>query len=134
LRNLDQLYNFVSAATKELKWLSDKEEEEVNYDWSERNTNMAAKKENYSGLMRELELREKKINDIQATGDRLIKDGHPGKKTVESFTAALQTQWSWILQVCCCIETHLRENTAYFQFFADVRDAEERMKKMQETM
>uniref|UniRef100_A0A8C2I7G8 Plectin b n=1 Tax=Cyprinus carpio TaxID=7962 RepID=A0A8C2I7G8_CYPCA len=134
LRNLDQLYNFVSAATKELKWLSDKEEEEVNYDWSERNTNMAAKKENYSGLMRELELREKKINDIQATGDRLIKDGHPGKKTVESFTAALQTQWSWILQVCCCIENHLRENTAYFQFFADVRDAEERMKKMQETM
>uniref|UniRef100_A0A673IT28 Plectin b n=1 Tax=Sinocyclocheilus rhinocerous TaxID=307959 RepID=A0A673IT28_9TELE len=134
LRNLDQLYNFVSAATKELMWLNDKEEEEINYDWSERNTNMAAKKENYSGLMRELELREKKINDIQATGDRLIKDGHPGKKTVEAFTAALQTQWSWILQVCCCIETHLRENTAYFQFFADVRDAEERMKKMQETM
>lgn len=33
--------------------------------------------------MRELELREKKINDIQVTGDRLIKDGHPGKKTVE---------------------------------------------------
>uniref|UniRef100_A0A671PUU5 Plectin-like n=1 Tax=Sinocyclocheilus anshuiensis TaxID=1608454 RepID=A0A671PUU5_9TELE len=134
LRNLDQLYNFVSAATKDLMWLNDKEEEEINYDWSERNTNMAAKKENYSGLMRELELREKKINDIQATGDRLIKDGHPGKKTVEAFTAALQTQWSWILQVCCCIETHLRENTAYFQFFADVRDAEERMKKMQETM
>ncbi|KAI2655804.1 Plectin [Labeo rohita] len=134
MRNLDQLYNFVSAATKELMWLNDKEEEEVNYDWSERNTNMAAKKENYSGLMRELELREKKINDIQATGDRLIKDGHPGKKTVEAFTAALQTQWSWILQVCCCIETHLKENTAYFQFFADVRDAEERIKKMQETM
>uniref|UniRef100_A0A8C2CA83 Plectin b n=1 Tax=Cyprinus carpio TaxID=7962 RepID=A0A8C2CA83_CYPCA len=134
LRNLDQLYNFVSAATKELMWLNDKEEEEINYDWSERNTNMAAKKENYSGLMRELELREKKINDIQATGDRLIKDGHPGKKTVEAFTAALQTQWSWILQVCCCIETHLKENTAYFQFFADVRDAEERMKTMQETM
>ncbi|XP_059423211.1 plectin-like [Carassius carassius] len=134
LRNLDQLYNFVSAATKELMWLKDKEEEEINYDWSERNNNMAAKKENYSGLMRELELREKKINDIQATGDRLIKDGHPGKKTVEEFSAALQTQWSWILQVCCCIETHLRENTAYFQFFADVRDAEQRMKKMQETM
>jgi len=35
------------------------------------------------GLMRELELREKKVNDIKTTGDRLIKDGHPGKKTVE---------------------------------------------------
>ncbi|KAK7157233.1 hypothetical protein R3I93_008645 [Phoxinus phoxinus] len=134
MRNLDHLYNFVSAATKELMWLNDKEEEEINYDWSEHNTNMAAKKENYSGLMRELELREKKVNDIKTTGDRLIKEGHPGKKTVEAFTAGLQTQWSWILQVCCCIETHLRENTAYFQFFADVRDAEERMKKMQETM
>lgn len=33
--------------------------------------------------MRELELREKKVNDIQAMGDRLVKDGHPGKKTVE---------------------------------------------------
>lgn len=29
-------------------WLNDKEEEEINYDWSERNTNMGAKKENYS--------------------------------------------------------------------------------------
>ncbi|XP_056332092.1 uncharacterized protein plecb [Danio aesculapii] len=134
LRNLDQLYNFVNAATKELMWLNDKEEEEVNYDWSERNANMGAKKDNYSGLMRELELREKKVNDIQATGDRLIKDGHPGKKTVEAFTAALQTQWSWILQLCCCIETHLKENTAYFQFFADVKEADERLKKMQETM
>ncbi|CDQ75539.1 unnamed protein product [Oncorhynchus mykiss] len=132
LRNLDSLYVFVSAATKELMWLNDKEEEEVNYDWSDRNTNMTAKKDNYSGLMRELELREKKVNDIQATGDKMLKEGHPGKKTVEAFTAALQTQWSWILQLCCCIEAHLKENTAYYQFFSDVKEAEERMKKMQE--
>lgn len=33
--------------------------------------------------MRELELREKKVNDIQAMGDKLVRDGHPGKKTVE---------------------------------------------------
>lgn len=33
----------------------------------------------------------------------------------QAFTAALQTQWSWLLQLCCCIETHLKENTAYFQ-------------------
>lgn len=48
LRYLDQLHAFVVAATKELMWLNEKEEEEVNYDWSERNTNMSAKKENYS--------------------------------------------------------------------------------------
>ncbi|XP_030605319.1 plectin-like isoform X2 [Archocentrus centrarchus] len=134
LRNLDSLHAFVSAATKELMWLNDKEEEEVNFDWSDRNTNMTAKKDNYSGLMRELELREKKVNDIQAMGDQLVRNGHPGKKTVEAFTAALQTQWSWILQLCCCIEAHLKENTAYYQFFADVKEAQDQMKKMQENM
>lgn len=112
LRNLDSLHAFVSAATKELMWLNDKEEEEVNFDWSDKNNNMTAKKDNYSvcvqslsvsrckilppcpqtvrthvcvfqGLMRELELREKKVNEIQALGDKLVRDGHPGKKTVE---------------------------------------------------
>lgn len=48
LRNLDSLHAFVSAATKELMWLNDKEEEEVNFDWSDRNNNMTAKKDNYS--------------------------------------------------------------------------------------
>ncbi|KAM8847464.1 plectin isoform 13-T14 [Synchiropus picturatus] len=134
LRNLDSLYAFVNAATKELMWLNDKEEEEVNYDWSDRNHNMAAKKDNHSSLMRELELREKKINDIQSMGDKLVRDGHPGKKTVEDFTAALQTQWSWILQLCCCIEAHLKENTAYYKFFSDVKEVQDKMKKMQENM
>ncbi|XP_054619676.1 plectin a isoform X6 [Dunckerocampus dactyliophorus] len=134
LRHLDQLHAFVTSATKELMWLNEKEEEEVNYDWSERNTNVAAKKDNYSGLMRELELREKKMNAVQVTGDKLLRDGHPARKTIEAFTAALQTQWSWMLQLCCCIESHLKENTAYFQFFADVKEAEDKLKKMQDTM
>ncbi|NXI72587.1 PLEC protein, partial [Anseranas semipalmata] len=48
LRHLESLHAFVSAATKELMWLNEKEEEEVNFDWSDRNPNMTAKKENYS--------------------------------------------------------------------------------------
>lgn len=48
LRHLESLQAFVAAATKELMWLNEKEEEEVNYDWSERNSNVAAKKESYS--------------------------------------------------------------------------------------
>lgn len=35
------------------------------------------------GLMRELELREKKMNDVQATGDKLLRDGHPARTTIE---------------------------------------------------
>ncbi|XP_035887462.1 plectin isoform X19 [Phyllostomus discolor] len=134
LRSLESLHGFVAAATKELMWLSEKEEEEVGFDWSERNSNMAAKKESYSALMRELELKEKKIKEIQNTGDRLLREEHPARATVESFQAALQTQWSWMLQLCCCVEAHLKENTAYFQFFSDVREAEERLRKLQETL
>lgn len=33
--------------------------------------------------MRELELRERKIKEIQSTGDRLLRDGHPARQTVE---------------------------------------------------
>lgn len=29
-------------------WLNEKEEEEINYDWSDKNSNMASKKESYS--------------------------------------------------------------------------------------
>ncbi|XP_012615494.1 plectin isoform X9 [Microcebus murinus] len=134
LRCLESLHNFVVAATKELMWLNEKEEEEVGFDWSERNANMAAKKESYSALMRELELKEKKIKELQNTGDRLLREDHPARPTVESFQAALQTQWSWMLQLCCCIEAHLKENTAYFQFFSDVREAEEQLQKLQEML
>ncbi|XP_045311418.1 plectin isoform X34 [Leopardus geoffroyi] len=134
LRALEGLHGFVAAATKELMWLSEKEEEEVGFDWGEHNSNMAAKKESYSALMRELELKEKKVKEIQSTGDRLLREGHPARPTVESFQAALQTQWSWMLQLCCCIEAHLKENTAYFQFFSDVRDTEEQLRKLQETL
>lgn len=44
-RHLDTLHNFVTRATSELIWLNEKEEEEVAYDWSERNTNIARKKD-----------------------------------------------------------------------------------------
>lgn len=44
-RHLDALHNFVTRATNELIWLNEKEEEEVAYDWSERNTNIARKRD-----------------------------------------------------------------------------------------
>lgn len=125
--------------------------------------------------MRDLELRERRVKEIQSTGDRLLREDHPARQTVEvggvggstsshacitrspcqmttpgpypppspsghpgaweglpgipllsspptllwsplqAFQAALQTQWSWLLQLCCCIEAHLKENSSYFQ-------------------
>lgn len=52
--------------------------------------------------MRELELREKKVNDIQATGDKLIKDGHAGKKTIEVITTVLLISTEKYTLKCTC--------------------------------
>lgn len=27
----------------------------------------------------------------------------------------MQTQWNWILQLCSCVEQHLKENAVYFE-------------------
>ena len=48
LRRLEELQAFVAAAAQELRWLSAREEEEVAFDWSDRNPAMAAKKDAYS--------------------------------------------------------------------------------------
>ncbi|XP_054023519.1 plectin [Dryobates pubescens] len=134
LRHLESLQSFVSAATKELLWLSEREEEEVTFDWSHHNPNMAAKKDSYSALMRELEQRERRVQELQSTGEKLLREEHPGRQTLEAFLAALQTQWSWMLQLCCCIERHLKENGAYFQFFTEVQETQELLRRTEETM
>ncbi len=33
--------------------------------------------------MRDLEQREKRVNNVQMTGDKMLNEGHPAKKTVE---------------------------------------------------
>ena len=38
----------MAAAAQELRWLSAREEEEIAFDWSDRNAAMAAKKDAYS--------------------------------------------------------------------------------------
>ena len=34
---------------------------------------------------------------------------------MQAYRAAMQTQWNWILQLCSCVEQHLKENAAYFE-------------------
>ncbi|XP_021239590.1 plectin-like, partial [Numida meleagris] len=48
LRLLEELHALVSGAAQELRWLRGREEEEVAFDWSERNPAMAAKKDAYA--------------------------------------------------------------------------------------
>lgn len=34
---------------------------------------------------------------------------------LQAYKAAMQTQWSWILQLCSCVEEHLKESGIYFE-------------------
>ncbi|KAJ8013741.1 hypothetical protein DPEC_G00032940 [Dallia pectoralis] len=130
-KNLESLRDIVSRATIELIWLNEKEEEEVAFDWSDRNSNISKKREYHSDLMRELDDKEEVIKSVQEKAERLLQENHPARLTIEAYRAAMQTQWSWVLQLCSCVEQHLKDNTVYFEFFNDAKESMEYLKSLQ---
>uniref|UniRef100_A0A3B3ZE18 Uncharacterized protein n=1 Tax=Periophthalmus magnuspinnatus TaxID=409849 RepID=A0A3B3ZE18_9GOBI len=134
LRSLESLHGFVSRCTEELIWLNEREEEELAFDWSHGNPNMSIKRELYSEMRLELEEKQEVMRSLQETAGRLCQENHPAKQTVEAYSAALQTQWQWVNQLCLCVEQHLKDNTAYFQFMSDARDSESYLRQLQDTI
>ncbi|KAM6115785.1 microtubule-actin cross-linking factor 1 isoform 2-T2 [Phoenicopterus ruber ruber] len=134
LRHLQSLHGFVSRATAELIWLNEKEEEELAYDWSDNNPNIAAKRNYFSELTTELEEKQDIFRSLQDTAELLSLENHPAKQTVEAYSAAVQTQWQWIKQLCLCVEQHVKENAAYFQFFSDARESETYLRNLQDSI
>ncbi|NXA50251.1 MACF1 factor, partial [Nothocercus julius] len=134
LKHLQSLHEFVSRATAELIWLNEKEEEELAYDWSDNNPNIASKRNYFSELMTELEEKQDVFRSLQDTAELLSLENHPAKQTVEAYSAAIQTQWQWIKQLCLCVEQHVKENAAYFQFFNDARELENYLQNLQDSI
>uniref|UniRef100_A0A3B5M1B4 Uncharacterized protein n=1 Tax=Xiphophorus couchianus TaxID=32473 RepID=A0A3B5M1B4_9TELE len=134
LQSLESLHAFVSRCTEELIWLNEREEEEISFDWSDANANMSAKRELYEELRLELAEKQDVMRSIQETAGQLCQENHPAKQTVEAYSAALQTQWQWVEQLCVCVEQHLKDNTAYFQYMSDARECESYLRQLQETI
>ncbi|XP_068566976.1 microtubule-actin cross-linking factor 1 isoform X17 [Cebidichthys violaceus] len=133
-RSLESLHAFVAHCTEELIWLNEREEEEIAFDWSDNNAGMNAKRDLYSEMRLELDEKQDVMRSLQETANRLCLENHPAKQTVEAYSAALQTQWQWVNQLCVCVEQHLKDNTAYFQFMSDARDCESYLRQLQETI
>ncbi|RXM34059.1 Desmoplakin, partial [Acipenser ruthenus] len=131
---LRQLQNIIEEISKEIMWVNEREEEELVYDWSNKNTAIAKKQEDYSKLMSLLEEKEKQLNKLKQKVDVMLKNNHPASDKIEAYMDTLQTQWSWILQITKCIDVHLKENAAYFQFFDEAQAIESHLKKQQETI
>ncbi|CAL8297896.1 unnamed protein product [Lota lota] len=134
LRSLESLHGFVTRCTEELIWLNEREEEEMAYDWGHGNTSLGAKRELYTEMRSELDEKQDMMRVLQETADRLCQENHPAKQTVEAYSAALQTQWQWVRQLCVCVEQHLKDNAAYFQFMSEVRDCESYLRQLQDTI
>ncbi|XP_034505673.1 microtubule-actin cross-linking factor 1 isoform X15 [Ailuropoda melanoleuca] len=134
MRHLQSLHKFVSRATAELIWLNEKEEEELAYDWSDNNPNISAKKNYFSELTMQLEEKQDVFRSLQDTAELLSLENHPAKQTVEAYSAAAQSQLQWMKQLCLCVEQHVKENTAYFQFFSDARDLESFLRNLQDSI
>ncbi|XP_030228718.1 desmoplakin-like, partial [Gadus morhua] len=133
---LQELQLIIEDISKEIMWVNYREEEELVFDWGERNIDLyiPKKQESYSQLMSALEGKERDLNRLKVKVDVALKNNHPASDKIEAYMDTLQTQWSWLLQITKCIHVHLKENAAYSQFFKEANETYGALQKEHETI
>ncbi|KAJ0058719.1 hypothetical protein NL108_000412 [Boleophthalmus pectinirostris] len=134
LSQLRELQNIIEEVSRAIMWVNEREEEELVFDWGDKNIDhyIPKKQESYSRLMRDLEEKEKELNKIKVKADGLLTSNHPAADKIEAYMDTLQTQWSWLLQITKCIHVHLKENAAYSQFFKEANETYTKLQKEDE--
>ncbi|XP_034159712.1 desmoplakin-A isoform X3 [Pangasianodon hypophthalmus] len=133
---LRDMQNILSDISQAIMWVNDREEEELMFDWGDKNIDVyiPKKQESYSRLMSDLEVKEKELNKLKSRVDQLLKSNHPASDKIEAYMDTLQTQWSWLLQITKCIDIHLKENAAYSQFFKEANETYTKLQKDNENI
>ncbi|XP_023126262.1 desmoplakin-A isoform X2 [Amphiprion ocellaris] len=133
---LRDLQSIIEEISREIMWVNEKEEEELVFDWGDKNIDqyIPKKQESYSRLMRDLEEKEKDLNKLKVKADNLLNSNHPASDKIEAYMDTLQTQWSWLLQITKCIHVHLKENAAYSQFFKEANETYAKLQREHETI
>ncbi|XP_060940862.1 desmoplakin-A-like isoform X2 [Limanda limanda] len=136
LSQLRELQSIIEDISRAIMWVNEREEEELMFDWGDKNIDqyIPKKQESYSRLMRDLEVKEKELNKLKVKSDGLLSNNHPAADKIEAYMDTLQTQWSWLLQITKCIHFHLKENAAYSQFFKEANDTYKKLQKENETI
>ncbi|XP_069548156.1 desmoplakin-A isoform X2 [Brachyistius frenatus] len=134
VNQLHELQNIIEEISRAIMWVNEKEEEELVFDWGDKNIDqyIPEKEESYSRLMRDLEEKEKELNKLKVKADGLVNSDHPALDKIEAYMDTLQTQWSWLLQITKCIHVHLKENSAYSQFFKEANETYAKLQKEHE--
>ena len=68
-------------------------------------------------LIHELERREVQFNSVQERGTALVLDRHPAADTIKAYLEEMQSQWSLLLQLTLCLESHVKSITTYHDFY-----------------
>ncbi|XP_053486011.1 desmoplakin-A isoform X2 [Ictalurus furcatus] len=136
MNQLRDMQSILSDISQAIMWVNDREEEELMFDWGDKNidTYIPKKQESYSRLMSDLEVKEKELNKLKSKVDQLLKSNHPASDKIEAYMDTLQTQWSWLLQITKCIDIHLKENAAYSQFFREANETYTKLQKDDENI
>uniref|UniRef100_A0A8C6KX20 Desmoplakin n=1 Tax=Nothobranchius furzeri TaxID=105023 RepID=A0A8C6KX20_NOTFU len=136
LNQLRDLESILDAISSEIMWVNEKEEQELVFDWGDKNIDVYVpkKEESYSRLMSDLEAKEKEINKLNVKANALLSDNHPASDKLLAYLETLQTQWSWLLKITKCIHVHLKENSAYSQFFKEANETYAKLQKQHETI
>ncbi|XP_031418837.1 desmoplakin isoform X2 [Clupea harengus] len=129
--HLRDLQGIIQEISRAIMWVNEHEEEELVFDWGNKNIDVYIpnKQESYSRLMSELEVKEKDLNKLKHKVDILLKNNHPASDKIEAYMDTLQTQWSWLLQITKCLHVHLKENAAYSQFFKEAGETYVKLQK-----
>ncbi|KAJ8279888.1 hypothetical protein COCON_G00069540 [Conger conger] len=133
---LRDLQKIIEEISREIMWVNEREEEELMFNWGDKNIDdyIPKKQESYSKLMSDLEEKEKQLNKLKHKVDGLLKNNHPASDKIEAYMDTLQTQWSWLLQITKCIQVHLKENAAYSQFFKEAHETHSKLLKEHENV
>ncbi|KAM4557084.1 desmoplakin-A-like isoform 1-T1 [Fundulus diaphanus] len=130
------LQSIIQEISQAIMWVNEREEEELVFDWGDKNIDsyVPKKQESYSRLMSSLEEKEKELNKLKLKAGVLLSNNHPASDKIEAYMDTLQTQWSWLLQITKCIQIHLKENSAYSQFFKEANETYAKLQKQHETI
>ncbi|XP_068458382.1 desmoplakin-A isoform X1 [Clinocottus analis] len=136
VQQLRELQGIINEISRAIMWVNEREEEELMFDWGDKNIDhyIPRKQESYSGMMRDLEEKEKDLNKLKVKSGILLNNNHPAADKIEAYMDTLQTQWSWLLQITKCIDTHLKDNAAYSQFFKEANETHAKLKKEHESI
>ncbi|XP_037314120.1 desmoplakin-A-like isoform X2 [Pungitius pungitius] len=136
VQQLRELQGIIKEISRAIMWVNEREEEELMFDWGDKNIDqyIPRKMESYSGLMRDLEEKEKELNKLKVKSDGLVNNNHPASDKIDAYMDTLQTQWSWLLQITKCIDVHLKDNAAYSQFFKEANETYAKLQKDHESI